>query len=97
MKLLECGVKDFRIIRDQRFKFTDGVNLIKGNNAQGKTTVLEAIYVFARGRSFRTRSEAEIIAFDKDGAEIDIVYEEIKCPRHTDGTRTESLLKTALR
>jgi DNA replication and repair protein RecF len=76
VKLLECGVKDFRIIRDQRFKFTDGVNLIKGNNAQGKTTVLEAIYVFARGRSFRTRSEAEIIAFDKDGAEIDIVYED---------------------
>ena len=76
MKLLQCGVKNFRIIADQRFDFTDGVNLIKGNNAQGKTTVLEAIYVFARGRSFRTRNEAEIIAFDQDGADIDRVYED---------------------
>jgi DNA replication and repair protein RecF len=76
VKLLQCGVKNFRIIADQQFKFTDGVNLIKGNNAQGKTTVLEAIYVFARGRSFRTRNEAEIIAFDRDGADIDIVYED---------------------
>ena len=76
MKLLQCSVKNFRIITDQVFKFTDGVNLIKGNNAQGKTTVLEAIYVFARGRSFRTRNEAEIISFDKDGAEISIAYED---------------------
>ncbi len=78
MKLLECTVKNFRIIKDQKFEFTDGVNLIKGNNAQGKTTVLEAIYVFARGRSFRTRNEAEIIAFDRDGADIEIVYEDLK-------------------
>ena len=76
MKLLQCSVKNFRIITDQKFEFTDGVNLIKGNNAQGKTTVLEAIYVFARGRSFRTRNEAEIISFDSDAAKLSIVYED---------------------
>ena len=76
MKLDRCGIRDFRNISDAKISFTDGVNLIRGNNAQGKTNVLEAVYVFARGRSFRTNKEAEFIAFDKESADISIEYED---------------------
>lgn len=76
MKLLECGIKNFRNVSGANISFTDGVNLIKGNNAHGKTTVLEAVYIFARGRSFRTNKEAEIINFESENADIDILYED---------------------
>lgn len=76
MKLDNVKIKNFRNIRDGKFDFTGGLNLIKGNNAQGKTSVLEAIYIFARGRSFRTNKEAEIIAFDSQTADIEIQYED---------------------
>ena len=76
MKLLECGIKNFRNVKDAKINFTEGVNLIKGNNAQGKTTVLETVYIFARGRSFRTNKEAEIISFDSNTADIEILYED---------------------
>lgn len=76
MKLLSCGIKNLRNIKDARLEFSDGLNLIRGNNAQGKTTVLEAIYIFARGRSFRTNKEAEFISFDSDTAEAEIEYED---------------------
>ena len=73
MKLIRCGIKDLRNIKDAEIEFSDGLNLIRGNNAQGKTTVLEAVYIFARGRSFRTNKEAEFISFDSDTSEISIL------------------------
>ena len=76
MKLTRCGIKDLRNIKDAEIEFSDGLNLIRGNNAQGKTTVLEAVYIFARGRSFRTNKEAEFISFDSDTSEISIEYED---------------------
>ena len=74
MKLEFCGIRDFRNISSSDIYFTNGVNLIKGDNAEGKTSVLEAVYVFARGRSFRTNKEAEIIKFGADKAKLDIEY-----------------------
>lgn len=76
MKLLRCDIKDLRNIKDTKIEFSDGLNLIRGNNAQGKTTVLEAVYVFARGRSFRTNKEAEFISFDSETSDIGIEYED---------------------
>lgn len=100
MKLLECGIKNFRNIKDSKISFTDGVNLIKGNNAQGKTTVLEAAYIFARGRSFRTNKEAEIIAFDSNTADIGILYEDrhkkSKMSAHYDREEKRKLYKNGI-
>jgi DNA replication and repair protein RecF len=46
------------------------VNVITGANAQGKTTLLEAVYLLTGVRSFRTFYDRELIAFDKDAARI---------------------------
>jgi len=44
--------------------FCDGINIVAGSNAQGKTNLVEAIYYLAAGRSFRSASDKEIISFD---------------------------------
>ncbi len=49
------------------------VNLILGDNAQGKTNLLEAIVYLSTGRAFRTRKEEELIAFDHDFADLNAV------------------------
>lgn len=100
MKLLECGIKGFRNVTDAKIEFKEGVNLIKGNNAQGKTTVLETVYIFARGRSFRTNKEAEIISFDSDTADIEILYEDKnsknKMSAHYDRNEKRKLYKNGV-
>lgn len=55
--------------------FADRINLIYGNNAQGKTNLLEAIYFASMLRSFRNVSDRDLIHFDKEKAVISIKYE----------------------
>ena len=50
--------------------FDSGVNILYGDNAQGKTNVLEAIYVSAMTKSHKGAKDREIINFDKDEAHI---------------------------
>lgn len=56
--------------------FQPGLNMIIGENAQGKTNVLEAIYAACTGRSFRTRDDKDMIRFHKDYARVHLELEE---------------------
>lgn len=60
----------FRLLSPQKVSFAPGVNVITGENAQGKTTLLEAVYLLTGVKSFRTRYDRELIAFDKDFARL---------------------------
>ena len=60
----------FRLLEQQRVEFAPGVNVITGANAQGKTTLLEAVYVLTGARSFRTFYDRELIAFGEDAAAV---------------------------
>ena len=51
-------------------EFSPGTNVISGENAQGKTNLLEAVYMLTGGRSFRTRFDKELIGFDCSAGEI---------------------------
>ena len=51
-------------------EFSPGTNVISGENAQGKTNLLEAVYMLTGGRSFRTRFDKELIGFDFSAGEI---------------------------
>ena len=68
-------LEHFRNYETQEITLNDQVNIFYGNNAQGKTNILEAIYFCALGRSFRTFKENELIQFQKDIAKISIDYE----------------------
>lgn len=68
--------ENFRNIEKCDISLLPGVNLLYGNNAQGKTNAVEGIYVFARGRSFRAKEDKELLGFDKPGFRIYIEYED---------------------
>ena len=56
----------FRNIESERIEFKDGINVIYGENAQGKTNILEGIYIFARGKSFRAFKDRELVNFNSN-------------------------------
>lgn len=60
----------FRNLRDTSVEFTDGVNVLRGQNAQGKSNILEGIYLFARGKSFRGAKAREMILFGESMAAV---------------------------
>ena len=75
MKLLKADISAYRNLKAGTIEFKDGINVIWGDNAQGKTNLLEAIYVFARGKPYRMKKETDVIPFDGSCAGIEIVYE----------------------
>jgi DNA replication and repair protein RecF len=64
----------FRNYEKAFFSFTPGINLITGNNAQGKTNLLEAIYFLSMGRSFRTRYLSELIQQKQAGFFLEVCF-----------------------
>lgn len=77
MKISKFKAENFRNIERCEIEFTDGVNLIYGGNALGKTNVIEGIYLFSRGRSFRTAQEKDLVKYDAQGFRIAIDYESL--------------------
>lgn len=75
MRIKKIQVENFRNLENIKIEFSDGINIIYGNNAQGKTNIIEAIYVFSFGKSFRATKEIELLKFDKDYflSKIDII------------------------
>jgi DNA replication and repair protein RecF len=63
-------LQNFRSYSDSSFEFEQGVNIVVGPNASGKTNLLEAVLVLARGKSFRVR-EMELIQIGKEWARLD--------------------------
>ena len=70
MNLQELSLRSFRNYGEVRLEFEPGVNLIVGDNAQGKTNLLEAISYLGSGKSFRAQKTSEMIRFGADFAEI---------------------------
>ena len=66
MRIKRLKVENFRNLEKLDIKFSDGVNIIYGNNAQGKTNIIEAIYIFSFGRSFRANRDIELLKFDEE-------------------------------
>ena len=70
MHLYDIFLRDFRNYRELNLDFDAGVNLIVGENAQGKTNLLEAIAYLGSGKSFRTQRAAELVRLGADFADI---------------------------
>ncbi|MDQ5983100.1 MAG: DNA replication and repair protein RecF [Eubacteriales bacterium SKADARSKE-1] len=63
MKVSELKLENYRNLKNNSFLPCDGVNVIYGNNAQGKTNLLEAIWLFTGGKSFRGTRDLDLITF----------------------------------
>lgn len=66
----KLDLQNFRSYSKKTFEFSDGITLIIGPNASGKTNMLEAIYALAIGKSFRAEKEEEIIKENENFAAI---------------------------
>ncbi len=67
--------RQFRNIKDQTIEFSPGINVIYGENAEGKTNAVEGIYLCSQGRSHRTFHEKDFIGFESESASVGVVYE----------------------
>lgn len=65
---------DFRNIEKAELTFSDTVNVFIGQNAQGKTSAIEGIYLFARGKSFRSNHDSEMIRFGSEYSSVDMSF-----------------------
>ena len=75
MRIKRFSARNFRNIEECNIEFSDGVNLLYGKNAEGKTNILEGIYVFSRGKSFRAKEDSDMIRFSEEGFNISLKYE----------------------
>ena len=75
MILKRFCAESFRNIEKCNIEFSPGVNLLLGNNAQGKTNAIEGINIFSRGKSFRGSEDRELIKFGSQGFRIKIDFD----------------------
>ena len=71
MHLCNLNLRDFRNYKEAYLEFDRGVNLIEGENAQGKTNLLEAIGYLGSGKSFRSQKAAELVRLGADFADLE--------------------------
>ena len=74
MKINSIDIESFRNIEKLSLEFDD-VNIIYGENAQGKTNLIEAIYLFTGAKSFRGVKDKELVKFDGEQARLKIDFE----------------------
>lgn len=81
MKIKSLKLKNFRNYTDETFNFSDGINVLSGENAQGKTNAAEAIFFLCTGYSPRANRDKLVVKFGEDSGEItgvaDSLYGEV--------------------
>jgi DNA replication and repair protein RecF len=70
LKLQKISISNFRNINELEYQPKPGLNILMGDNAQGKTNILEAIYVLATAGSFRTNNDRLLVQQGKDNYKV---------------------------
>lgn len=74
MKVLAVKFENYRNLKNDIIQPCEGVNIIYGDNAQGKTNLLEAIWLFCGGHSFRSAKDSEVIRWEKNYARLEMRF-----------------------
>ena len=74
MYIEKIKLQKFRNYEQLELDLNKNINIIYGNNAQGKTNILEAIFLSGFGKSFRTKKEKEMIKFNEQSSLVEIFY-----------------------
>ena len=75
MKIESLKLKDFRNYDLLQIDFDDSTNIFYGNNAQGKTNILEAVYLSGTTKSHRGTKDKDLIRFGENESHIEAVVE----------------------
>ncbi len=70
MVVKKLTLKNFRNYEDETFVFDDGLNILTGRNAQGKTNCVEAVFYLCTGASLRIRHDRQLIRMGEERAQI---------------------------
>ena len=84
MKIESIHLKQFRNYIDETISFGDGINIFYGENAQGKTNILEAVYLFSSAKSHRGAKDRELVHFDFDRAQISMTFSSQQRRQHAE-------------
>ena len=74
MKINKLQVKNFRNLKKIEYNPSPGLNIFVGDNAQGKTNLLESIFLLAAGNSFRKATDANLVNYEASGYVISCNY-----------------------
>ncbi|MCM1395832.1 MAG: DNA replication/repair protein RecF [Corallococcus sp.] len=74
MKVTEISVNNYRNLARQKVLPKSGLNIFAGDNAQGKTNLVESVYLCCIGKSPRTDKDKDLICWGKDSAYVKIKY-----------------------
>ena len=74
MELIKLSLDNFRNIEREEIEFFPGINVLHGKNAQGKTSIIEAIWLLSCGKSFRTVRYQEMIEFNKKNSNVSLKF-----------------------
>ena len=75
MWIKKLNLKNFRNYENQEINFCKNINIFYGENAQGKTNIIEAIYMLSIGKSFRASRDIETIMINKENSLIECFFE----------------------
>lgn len=84
MTIESIELKNYRNYEQLHMEFSPGTNLLYGDNAQGKTNILESIYVCSTTKSHRGSKDKEIIQFDKEESHIKLNVRKKEVPYRID-------------
>ena len=70
MYIESLALKNFRNYETLDISFSDKINILYGDNAQGKTNILEAIYIAATTKSHKNSKDKDIIRFGQEDSHI---------------------------
>ena len=73
MYINKIKLENFRNYEKEEIEFDKNINIIYGDNAQGKTNILESIFICSLGKSFRTNKEKELIKKEKDYSKVEMI------------------------
>lgn len=74
MWINKIKINDFRNYNNQEIDLGKNINVFYGENAQGKTNIIEAIFLCSMGKSFRAKQDKEMIKLDKINANVEIEF-----------------------
>ena len=77
MYINEIILENFRNYENQKILLNENINIIYGNNAQGKTNIIESVFLCAYGKSFRAKKDQELVKFDKDNCRVEVSYNKV--------------------
>ena len=84
MKIKKLQLNNFRNYETLDVSFSDGVNLLYGDNAQGKTNILEAVFLAATTKSIRGSKDREMIRCGQEEAHVRVYTEKQDIPHKID-------------